>query len=247
MPAAGLKEQGRGLTASAAWLRAGKFVVVGQLALSLPLLVGAGLLLRTFHNLQQVDLGYAKERLLMVEVDVQTAGYEESRRLALFQRLLERVRAVPGVRAATYSKNGLFLGPEAAMKSSSKDIRRRAITTGARGMTTSDRITSRRSASRCCSAAKSPNGISRPSNRVCVINEAFAKRFFAGRNPLGMHVTQFSAISAIRLRLWVWRGIRVWEVCAATSSTDSMCLRRSRSLPLIHAASRSGRLPSRPA
>jgi predicted lysophospholipase L1 biosynthesis ABC-type transport system permease subunit len=50
--AAGLKEQGRGLTGSAAWLRLSKFVVVGQLALSLPLLVGAGLLLRTFYNLQ---------------------------------------------------------------------------------------------------------------------------------------------------------------------------------------------------
>ena len=74
--AAGLKEQGRGLTASAAWLRAGKLVVVAQLALSLPLLVGAGLLVQTMHNLQQVDLGYAKERLLMVQIDAQTAGYE---------------------------------------------------------------------------------------------------------------------------------------------------------------------------
>jgi hypothetical protein len=44
----GLKEQGRGLTASAAWLRAGRFVVAGQVALSLPLVIGAGLLLRTF-------------------------------------------------------------------------------------------------------------------------------------------------------------------------------------------------------
>ena len=108
--AAGLKEQGRGLTASAAWLRAGKFVVVGQVALSLPLLIGAGLLLRTFHNLQQADLGYVKERLILVRVDVQMAGYEEQRRSQLFQRLLERVRAAPGVRAASYSKNGLFLG-----------------------------------------------------------------------------------------------------------------------------------------
>jgi len=46
-------------------------------------------------------LGYLKERLLLVRVDV---------RRPLFQRLLEQVRAVPGVQAASYSKSGLFLG-----------------------------------------------------------------------------------------------------------------------------------------
>jgi predicted permease len=106
----GLKEQGRGLTASAAWLRAGRFVVFGQVALSLPLLIGAGLLLRSFQNLQQADLGYVKERLILVRVDVQMGGYEEQRRVPVFQRLLERVRAAPGVSAASYSKSGLFLG-----------------------------------------------------------------------------------------------------------------------------------------
>jgi hypothetical protein len=111
--AAGLKERGRGLTGSAAWLRVGKFVVVGQLALSLPLLVGAGLLLRTFYNLQQVDLGYAKERLLIVEVDAETAGYEPASRLALFEQLLERVRLSPGVKAATYSQGARWTRPRA--------------------------------------------------------------------------------------------------------------------------------------
>lgn len=59
---------------------------------------------------QYVDLGYAKDRLFLMRVDVQMAGYEEHRRLPLFQRLLERVRAVPGVLAASYSKSCLFLG-----------------------------------------------------------------------------------------------------------------------------------------
>ena len=56
------------------WLRAGKFVVIGQLALSLPLVTGAGLLLRSMYNLRQVNLGYEKERLLIVEMDAETAG-----------------------------------------------------------------------------------------------------------------------------------------------------------------------------
>lgn len=187
---AGLKEQGRGLTASVAWLRAGKTVVVGQVALSLPLLVGAGLLLQTLQNLQRVDLGYAKERLLMVRVDVDTAGYEENVRLPLFKRLLERVRVVPGVRAATYSKSGLFLGSDSSdgilvegytpRNDDDRDSRNDHVgpnffSTLGIPLLLGREITERDEPS---------------SNRVCVINEAFAKRFFAGRNPLGMHVTR---------------------------------------------------------
>ena len=187
---AGLKEQGRGLTASGAWLRAGKFVVVGQVALSLPLLIGAGLLMRTFQNLQRVDLGYPKERLLMVRVDVQTGGYEESRRQPLFERLLERVRAVPGVRAATYSKSGLFLSSD-----SSDGILVEGYTPkgDGDGDSRNDHV-----GPNFFSTLGIPVLLGREiterdqpsSNRVCVINETFAKRFFAGRNPIGMHVTQ---------------------------------------------------------
>jgi predicted permease len=190
---AGLKEQGRGLTGSAGWMRAGKVIVIGQLALSLPLLIGAGLLLRTLHNLQQVDLGYVKERLLIVEVDAETAGYEPVRRLVLFQQLLERIRPVPGVRAATYSNNGLFSGSDSRDQviveghTRKSDIDRRSrynhvgpnyFSTIGIPMLLGREITERDQPS---------------STRVCVINEAFAKLFFEGRNPLGMHVTQVYA------------------------------------------------------
>jgi predicted permease len=194
----GLKEQGRGLTASAAWLRAGRFVVVGQVALSLPLLIGAGLLLRTFQNLQQADLGYVKERLILVRVDVQMGGYEEQRRVPVFQRLLERVRTAPGVSAASYSKSGLFLGSR-----SSGHVEVEGYTQEAGGGVSSvwdhigpdyfstlgvplllgREITERDLSSR---------------NSVCVINEAFAKQYFAGRNPLGMHVNKYEIAGVAR-------------------------------------------------
>jgi hypothetical protein len=187
--AAGLKEQGRGLTASAAWLRAGKLVVVAQLALSLPLLVGAGLLVQTMHNLQQVDLGYAKERLLMVQIDAQTAGYDESRQAALFQQLLERVRAVPGVRAATYSNNGLFLGNDNGGEIvvegyTAKGDNDRGSLYDHVGPNYFSTLGIPLLRGREITERDHPSGI-----RVCVINETFAKQFFEGRNPLGMHVT----------------------------------------------------------
>ena len=108
----GLREEGRGIAGSAAWLRVGKLVVVGQLALSLPLLVGAGLLVRTLFNLQRVDLGYPRDGVVTVRVDAQAAGYDPARQTAAFEELLTRIRAVPGVRVATYSNNGLFGGSD---------------------------------------------------------------------------------------------------------------------------------------
>jgi predicted permease len=186
---AGLKEQGRRLTASAAWLRAGKLIVAGQVALSLPLLMGTGLLVRTLQNLQRVDLGFSKEKLLMVSVDVMTAGYEEPKRQALFDRLYERVRATPGVLSATYSRHGLFAGDandevqvEGYSARGDDDRGSRYEHIGPRYFSTlgiplmlGREITER-------DHARSP--------KVCVVNEAFVKKFFAGRNPIGMHVTQ---------------------------------------------------------
>ncbi|MFN7933497.1 MAG: ABC transporter permease [Bryobacteraceae bacterium] len=191
--ASGLKEQGRGLTGSVAWQRAGKLVVVGQLALSLPLLIGAGLLVQTLRNIRNVDLGFAKEQLLIIEADAETAAYEPARRLPLFERLLDRVRSVPGVRSATYSNNGLFSGSD-----SGDEVLVEGYTRKGRG----DRGSRYNHIGPDYFSTlgipillgREINSKDQPSGpKVCVINEAFAKRFFAGRNPLGMHITQVYA------------------------------------------------------
>src|SRR6202035_4949498 len=72
---ASLKEQSRSATGSPGRMRSGRLLVSVQLALSLPLLVGAGLLVRTIYNLQRVDLGFPAQRLLLVRVDSREAGY----------------------------------------------------------------------------------------------------------------------------------------------------------------------------
>jgi predicted permease len=194
----GLKEQGRGVTASAAWQRVGKLIVVVQVALSVPLLVGAGLLLRTLQNLQHVDLGYEKERLLLVRVDVQIGGYQEPQRLPLFGRLLERIRAVPGVRAASYSKSGLFLGSR-----SSGYVKVEGYTPEGGGEARSvwDHVGPGHFSTlgiplrmgREINERDQPSG-----NKVCVVNEAFAKRYFTGRNPLGMHIDTYEIVGVAR-------------------------------------------------
>lgn len=188
-PATGLRE-GRGIAGSAAWLRIGKAVVVGQLALSLPLLVGAGLLVRTLVNLQRIDLGYAKDDVLTIRVDAQAARYDPVRQVAAFDAMLASIRAIPGVRSATYSNNGLFGGSDNGDRiivegytpkgDNDRGSQYDAVGPGyfstlgipvvlGREITENDR-------------ADGPT--------VCVINETFAKRFFEGRHPIGMHVTQ---------------------------------------------------------
>ena len=186
----GLKEQGRGLTSSGKWLRAGQLVVGGQVALALPLLVGAGLLVRTLDQLQQVDLGYDKEKLLMVRVEMEPAGYEEARRQGLMERLHARVLATPGVRAASYSPHGMFLGGD-----SSDEVEVEGYTPKGEGDRGSryDHVGPDYFATLGI-PVRMGRGITERDHakapRVCVVNEAFVKQFFAGRNPIGMHVTQ---------------------------------------------------------
>ena len=175
----GLREQGRGIAGSAAWLRLGKVVVIGQLALSLPLLVGAGLLVRTLVNLQRVDLGYPKDDVLTVRVDAQPAGYEPLRQAAAFDSLLTRIRALPGVRAATYSNNGLFGGSDNGDQIASKATRPKGTTTADRDTTRSGLDTSRRSACPCCSAARSARTIA-PAGERCASS---TRRSPSGSSP----------------------------------------------------------------
>ena len=111
---AGLKEQSRGAIGTFGQLRSGRFLVSLQLALSLPLLVGAGLLARTVYNLQRADLGFPAERLLLVRVDLREAGYEPARRGSLLRELLGEIQRIPGVRAASFSQLGVFSGGESS-------------------------------------------------------------------------------------------------------------------------------------
>ncbi len=99
-PAQALREGARGLLAG----RSGRVrggLVIGQMALAMMLLAGAGLLLRSFAQLQQVKPGFDVENALTFRIALPAEAYkDESRRVAFFDRLLERVSALPGARGA---------------------------------------------------------------------------------------------------------------------------------------------------
>jgi predicted permease len=106
----GLTGGRRGATGSPAELRARRWLVVGQIAMSLPLLVVAGLFVRTASNLFDVDLGFSGERLLLAQVDVSRLVRDPDRRDRALRDLLDGVRRIPGVQRASFSQIGLLSG-----------------------------------------------------------------------------------------------------------------------------------------
>ena len=190
--AAGLKQQSRGASGAFGQRRSGRFLVSMQLALSLPLLVGAGLLMRTVYNLQHADLGFPTERLLLVRVNLREAGYAGPRLDRVVGELTAAIRRIPGVQAASYSQLGLFTGGE----SSSGIVVEGYVPRGDLDRESAfDRV-----GPGYFAALATPIRLGRDIREddprrvppACVINEAFAKLFFAQQNPIGKRVTMGS-------------------------------------------------------
>src|SRR4030095_4461088 len=98
--ATALKEGTRAAT-GAARHHIRRALVVAAVALALMLVIGAGLLLRTVANLTRVDAGFDRSRLVTFSMALPQADYPQaSARAALYQRLLEKLRRIPGVQAA---------------------------------------------------------------------------------------------------------------------------------------------------
>ncbi len=90
--------------------RIAQSLVVSQMALSLALLVGTGLLIRTLQRLYSVDPGFEQEKVLLTWVTPALSGYDEARESALYRELLTRMNAIPGVQSATLSRYRLVTG-----------------------------------------------------------------------------------------------------------------------------------------
>src|SRR5262249_17712979 len=93
-------KQGRRTTGAVS--RLGKGLVVLQVTLSLLLLVGAGLFIRTLYNLQHVNLGFNQENLLLFALNPGQGGYKAERMTQFYEQLSARLDNLPGARAATF-------------------------------------------------------------------------------------------------------------------------------------------------
>ncbi|PYT00735.1 MAG: hypothetical protein DMF65_08325 [Acidobacteria bacterium] len=188
--AGSLKEGGRTGTAGGARNRVRGALVVAEVALSLVLLVGAGLLVRSFVRLVHTDPGYSPERVLALRVALNTAKFaDEDSRAAFYSRAVESVRALPGVESASVTRL-LPLGPI--------DTFRTFNIAGRPPFTPGERHSAR-------NYTIGPNYFrvmsipvlhgraftdadTKTSPPVMVVNEAFAKIFFGGAEPLGQRI-----------------------------------------------------------
>jgi predicted permease len=99
-----------GTATRAARLWSAKVLVVVQVALSFVLLVGAGLFVRTLLNLRSESLGFQPDRLLLFRMAPAQSGYRAERLNDFYERVLERIATLPGVRVASLSRHALLRG-----------------------------------------------------------------------------------------------------------------------------------------
>jgi predicted permease len=168
--------------------RAARSLVAVQIAVSLVLLVGCGLFLRTLYNLKAETLGYDRTGLVMLRVDPVAAGYKGDDISRAMVELMHRFAALPGVRSATFSENGLFSGTESGTSlevegftSSSDDDRSARFDQAGPGYFTNvgiPLVLGRDFTER--DAAGAP--------RVAIINTTMARFYFPDQNPLGKHI-----------------------------------------------------------
>ncbi len=179
-----LKEGSRGMAGSRHRLRAA--LVVSEIALALMLLVGAGLMLRSLLHLQSVPLGFQAENVLVMRINLPQGRYPDGgQRVEFYNRLLERMRSVPGVREAAavsglpfeswnWAQELYFEGRESTGEPLSADVQ--AVTPsffrtleipllGGRDFSVQDG--------------------DRDASRVVVVSQGFARRFFPGQDAVG--------------------------------------------------------------
>ncbi len=183
--ASSMREVSRTLSGSSSQARLRKSLVVAEVALSLMLLAGSSLLIRTFVTMQRVDLGYTPRQVLTLRVPLLPQRYSDStRRVAFYQDLLSRIATVPGVAAAgintgLHPLGNMWTAAEVAGTApSSEPVVVHQINAGypaAFGI----HVAAGRLLDDTDIVAK---------RRVAVINDRFVRTRFEGRQPLGQIV-----------------------------------------------------------
>ncbi|MGH9370420.1 MAG: ABC transporter permease [Vicinamibacterales bacterium] len=184
-----LKAQGRGVIGEGR-VNLGSALVVMQVGLSLILVVAAGLFVRTFASLANLNLGFDRNPILVVSVNAQRAQLEPGERPELFRRVLEAASGVPGVASAALSavtpisgstwNNRIELpdGPSLPEKERLTFIN---LISAGWFRTYGTPLIAGRDFTSADVAGSQP---------VAIVNETFARKFAYGKNPIGMRVRQ---------------------------------------------------------
>ncbi len=182
-----MRASGKALTGSGMGQRnpLGRLLIASQVALSVILIVGAGLLVRSLQQLQRTETGVDRDRVLVVDVDANARGYEGARLTALATELQGRLVRLPGVVGASFNENGIFTGTESATNVGvpGYEPRQRSDSISYYDQigpgfmkATGARVTRGREFSETDRDGSSP---------VIMVNESFARHYFNDTNPVG--------------------------------------------------------------
>ncbi|HKO98501.1 MAG TPA: ABC transporter permease [Pyrinomonadaceae bacterium] len=167
----------------------GSALVVVQVAVSLILLVGAGLFARSLINMQQEDLGFNRDNVLLTSVDTRLAGYKPAELPDVYRRLYEELNALPNVRSATFAT----VSPMSGSDRSSNVTVRGYVPSPGEDLIVSDLMVGPRFAETLGVPLLLGREIgvqdTLASTRVAVVNKSFADAFFPGQNPVGRRAT----------------------------------------------------------
>jgi len=188
-PALALRDNSRGSTASRSQHRLHSALVVGETALGLILLVGAGLLIRSFDKILNVDPGFDPQHVLTFRIAIPGKRYQDEKLLQLTQQLQSRLAEVPGVQQVTY---GFPLPLAAGNMNITFTIEGRPTTPGEEPAARASVV-----AANFFQAMKMPLRRGRfftptedqsKSPPVVIVNQAFADQFFPGEDALGKRI-----------------------------------------------------------
>jgi putative ABC transport system permease protein len=186
-----LKEGGKNIGGGTRGHRLRSAFVITEIALALVLLVGAGLLVRSFNRLQSVDPGFNAKNVLTMRISLPSRKYDSDRkRIDFFRQAIEQIKALPGVEAAGATNFLPFAGPHAGTL---VEIEGRPKLPPGQGLTTGSCVTD----ANYFEAMQIPLKRGRlfteqeatEMRHVVVINETFADKNFPGEDPLGKRVT----------------------------------------------------------
>ena len=177
---------GKGAVQATSQSPLGKMLVVAQVALSLLLLVGAGLFVRTLINLQNTPTGFNQQNALLFKLDTATTGYKDAQLTNLLREVEEQVKGVPGVQAAAFSFIIFNQGGWSSMAFTRDQIQ----------IEEKDRLVRQNIVGQDYFTAMGiplihgrgfgPQDTDK-SQKVAVINETMAKRFFPDSSPVGRY------------------------------------------------------------
>ncbi len=183
-PASAIRTGGRSVTSGRGSFSLRRILVAMQVSLSLVLLVGALLFVRSLRNLLTTDTGFRPEGVLTVSLDFSKAQYAKERRLAVYRELNEKLSALPGVVSAAQvlftpvSGSGWnnSVGPDGAPAAASgKEAFFNRAGPGYFGAMGTKLIAGR----------EFDDHDTLASPKVAVVNEVFARKYFSGANPVG--------------------------------------------------------------